>query len=400
MGEPLVSQFFFLERYFMKKILFVSAPVLALISQNAFAEEAKKDILSFYGSVHAYGDVYSSQRKNSRDNLDFSFAEVRPGVKATWGKLSLDLQFQLEETLMDGVGGKDWDIPANDITITAGTTPSADNLYKAIWNQPLRKAFVQYKTENGTTVKAGLIRPQIADCVGFYFCGTTGFGNSLGASVGQDFDFGIVKGTATLSMVDKVSKVPFTTDTDPDTAGDQSNEITPNGKSFHYAVKGKAADMVDFVLAYGNNYKDGDDQSRFEASAIYNADAYSVGAYMERTGEYYDEKNYGNATRVAVDAAYNVNENIQAVAGYSITTEGGKIADKDVEYPKALNVVTVGPRYIKDGAFAELALSYAMQSASSKDAEGKDVKPFKNSKGEAGKETSAMAALVSVGVEW
>jgi hypothetical protein len=175
-------------------------------------------------------------------------------------------------------------------------------------------------------------------------------------------------------------------------------------------VKGNAAEMIDFVVAYGNNYKAGADQSRFEASAIYNTDVYAVGAYMERLGDYTNVNNYASVTRVAVDAAYNVNENIRAVAGYSITTEGGKketaastptnIVTEDVKYPTALNTITVGPRFVKDGAFAELALSYSMQNALSKGADGVEVKPFKNSKGEAGKETSATGAYASVGYEW
>jgi hypothetical protein len=346
----------------MKKILFVSAPVLALISQNAFAEETKKDekVFSFYGSLYATQGLYSSEVAKARDALTTVVDEFRPGVKANFGSIKADVQFEMAPNL-SGDAGKDWDV--NDAAIKidpeTGGTADADNIYKSLWNSTIRKAYFETALPTGCTLKAGLIRPTGASSNGFYYStGLEGYGNGIGATLAHAFDFGAVKVTPELTMLNKAHLA--TTLTAP--AASPYN-VTPNDKALHVAVTGTVAEKTAFALAYSGNYNSttAAGVNHIEASVAHTLDAINAGVWVERNAYHVNADNYGNVLKFGIDAGYAFNDNLKAIAGFAQTQGFAKAGTTETE-DKALNEFFVGPRYTKDSASAELGIRYAMDS--------------------------------------
>lgn len=375
----------------MKKILLVSAPILAIVSQNAFAEDAKKDekMFSVYGSVYATQGLYSSEVAKARNALTTNLEEFRPGLKGNFGAIKSDVQFDMKANF-SGDGGKDWD--RNDAAIkldpeTSGDNTNADKVYKSLWNSKIRKAQLETTIPTGCVLKAGLIRPTGAASNGFYLStGLEGYGNGLGASLVHEFDLGAVKVTPEFTVLNKVH---LNSDL---VAASPAYNVTPSDKALHVAVTGSIAEKTSFAFAYGGNYNSTSAAgvNHLEASVAHTMDAINAGVWMERNAYHTNAKNFGNVLKFGLDAGYAVNENVKAIAGFAQTVSysksdatGASVETKD----KALNEIFVGPRFSKGTASAEFAMRYAMDADET----------FKDSDGK--KADSAMSAWMTIGYE-
>jgi hypothetical protein len=378
---------------------------LALVAQNALAEEIKKEekVFSFYGTVYATQNLYNSEAPSARKALALGIDDFRPGVKANFGVIKADVQFEMVKNLK-GEGGKDWDV--NDAAITmdpeTGGTADADNVYKSLWNSEIRKAQLETKLPIGSSLKVGLIRPDGGASNGFYYStGLEGYGNGIGATVAHEFNCGLVKVTPALSVLNKVHVIKALRYTDANDNGEwdagevtTSYDATPTNinnkadKALHFVVKGSVAEKTEFAFAYGGNYnaftKSG--VNHIEASAAHTIDAIKAGVWMERNAYHVDSKNYGNVLKFGIDAGYAFNDNVKAIAGFAQTVGYVKVNATDTK-DKATNEIFVGPKFAKDGVSAELAMKYAMDGD----------KPFTDSDGKA--KNSAMSAWATVGYE-
>ncbi len=361
----------------MKKILFVSAPILAIVSQNAFAEETKN--FSFYGTAYATQGLYNSSAGKFRNGLTLGIDEFRPGVRAKYGVVTGDVQFEFKD-LFAGEGGTDWDRASAPIKLDPQTNldatkkaqyPTLDNMYKSAWNSKLRKATAEYKLGIGTLIQAGLVRPDGAAGNSFYQAsGPEGYDNGVGATLSQPIEHGAVKATLSLSILNKIHV------NSAYIAANANYDCTPSDKALHFAAKATIAENTEIIAAYAGNYNAATEAgvNHIEASASHKMGSVNASLWYESNAYHIDSKNKGNKMKVGLDAGYTLNDNVKGIASYAYLAGADTANDTEIK-DKVQHEFLIGPKFSKDSASAELALGITQNESDKafKDRDGKDT---------------------------
>lgn len=347
----------------MKHVLFVSASVMAFVAQSASAAEAPKVEKTFtaYGSVYGNYSIYNSAAPSLREGAGLEVKELRLGALGNFGIVKSDVQLELTRNLA-GNGGPDWDNAQAPIDLEPQTAgfPSADKVYKSIWNTQLRKAYGEVATPTGGKVLVGIIRPDGGTSNGLYMAtGLEGYDSVLGATLAQPAEFGPAKITFAVTAMNKLHA---------ENATYEVAAVNGTYKAILLSAKGTVADNTAVAFSFGNDYgytvvggEKNKGVTHIEASAAHTLDAISAGLWFQNESfvtRY--SKAAGSKVKLGCDVVYQVNDSIKGIVTY-VRKSGSDTTAADVKTTDNVQQeIWVGPSYLKNGLVGQFAAVFAI----------------------------------------